>query len=307
MIHRQLILISAFTLVASSFSVKMISTKAQTASGRGEKTAGIPSQLQPSLDEGVRRFVEAQAAGQWDEVAKFLGRFRGSSRGTLYTEAHKECLLSQMRAMPMISFVRERVFFRTEILSTPTSKRWWFFTGVAEFKTTSGTAKSQAQITAYRDHGKWYFTPPSYDDEWERDRITEADFAGDKSTNISIELDPACPVEIRDFSVIIDREYLSLRRLNFTLKNKTKKKIVGYGLRLGTVDAHCFGFMQGSPTTIEPKGTAPASEVKYSAYVYYCQGESKRRLVIDSVSFADGSTWRDPRFQKNRIPKDCSF
>jgi hypothetical protein len=236
-----------------------------------------------------------------------LGRFRGGSRGPLYSQAHKECLLEQMKAMPMLSFVTERTIFSTATLSIPAANRWWGLVGAAEYKTPSGIVKSTAQITAYRDRGEWYFTPPNYDREWARDRVTVADFLVDRSNNIELELDPTCPVEISDLSVVMDREFLSLRKINFTLRNKTKKKIVGYGLRLGVVGEHCFGLLQGSPLTIEPHGTARASEVTYSGYGYYCDGEVKRRLIIDHVSFAGGSSWDDPRFRKNRIPKDCLF
>ena len=307
MMNRHSIGAGTFALLVSLFQVGVTSSQAQTTSGKRVPTAGIPFHLQPSLDQGIRRFTEAQATGRWDDVAKMLGRFRGGSRGPLYSQAHKECLLSQMKAMPMISFVTERTIFSTEILSAPAGKRWWLLMGVAELKTPSGTTKSQTQITSYRDRGEWYFTPTNYDRAWVRDRVTEADFLVDRSTNTELELDPACPVEIRDLSVVMDREYLSLRKLNFTLRNKTNKKIVSYGLRLGSVGAPCFGFMQGSPLTIEPHGMARASEVKYSAYAYYCDGEVKRRLVIDDVSFADGSSWTDPKFRRNRIPKDCLF
>jgi hypothetical protein len=306
--NRRLIVVSGLTLLASSFQIGVISAHAQTSSDRRSMTAaGIPSQLQSSLEDGLRRFTEAQAKRQWDEVARLLGRFCGGAQGLLYTPAHKECLLSQMRAMPMHSFVIQQIMITTKILSTPAGKRWWLLIGVAEFKTSSGVTKRQTQITAFRDRGKWYFTPQNYDEAWVRDRITEADFSVDRSANIEIDLDPACPVEIRELSVVIDREFHSLRRLNFTLDNKINKKIIGYGLRLGSIGAHCFGYMQGNPLIIEPHGTSRATEVKYSAYVYYCEGEAKRRIVIDDVSFADGSNWKDPRFRKNRIPKDCSF
>lgn len=307
MMNKRLIVAGIFVLLVSPFQVGITSIAAQTSFGRRVANSGIPFRLKPSLDEGIRRFTEAQATGRWDEVAKMLGRFRGGSRGTLYSPEHKECLLSQVKAMPMTSFVTEQIMFSTEILSTPAAKRWWFLMGVAKYKTSKSTIKSPSQITVYRDRGEWYFTPPNYDDDWVRDRVTEADFLVDRSANIVLELDPACPVEIHDLSVAMDREFLSLRKLNFTLRNKTNKKIVGYGLRLGSVGDHCFGFMQGSPLTIESHGTARASEVTYSAYVYYCEGETKKRLVIDEVNFADRSSWTDPRFRRKRIPKDCLF
>src|SRR4029450_13282854 len=103
-------------LSVSPLQVGITSISAQTPSGRRGATSGIPSHLQPSLDESIRRFTEAQAAGRWDEVAKMLGRFRGGSRGPLYSPEHKECLLSQMKAIPMISFVTERTIFSNEIL-----------------------------------------------------------------------------------------------------------------------------------------------------------------------------------------------
>src|SRR5262245_40596121 len=188
MLVRQSVLTIAFVLVAAACSLKMMSTSAQLSSQRRAINPNIPSELQPSLDEGLRRFIEAQANGQWDEVARLLGRFRGNSRrGFLYTPAHKECLLSQMRAAPMISFVKERVMFSTAILSEPTERRWWILEGMAEFKTASGSAKSRILMTAYRDQNEWYFTPPSDDPGWEREHVTEADLARDLSSNVSID------------------------------------------------------------------------------------------------------------------------
>lgn len=281
----------------------------QSASAPRQRYAGtkIPSRLQASLDDGLRRFVEAQANDDWNAVADLLGRFRGGARGVPFTQSHKECLLSQMRALPITSFITEQVSYSTEILSTPAGQRWWYLMGTAEFLTQAGVTKARTHLIAYLDRGRWYFTPPNYDDAWVRARVTEADLAADLSDNVEIQLDPNCPVEVRDLTVSMDRERLSLRRIRFSLVNKTGKKVKGYGLRLGRPDSPCFSLLSGQPKDIEPRGEVSGEEVTYSGYLFYCSGEVRQRLVIDSLSFADGTTWTDPRFRGKKPPMGCHF
>jgi hypothetical protein len=59
-----------------------------------------------SLKSGLKSFIKAQAAGKWDEEDRLLDRYRDGQGmgGMLFAKAHKQCLLSQMKAMPMISF-----------------------------------------------------------------------------------------------------------------------------------------------------------------------------------------------------------
>lgn len=305
MISGLLFLAIACNFWVSPYQNGMASPHAQTPSGKKGSSAYIPSQLRPSLDDGIRRFTQAQATEQWEEVARLLGRFRNGSRRHPYTQSHKECLLSQMRAKPMISFVIERIMFSTEILGMPAGKRWWWLTGAAEFRTISGITGAQTTITAYRDSGEWRFTPPNYDDDWVRQRVTDADLTADRSANVEIQLDSNCPLQIRDLSVVMHPEYLSLRRLRFKVVNKRNKKVIGYSLRLDLLGDPYSGISEGASIEIEPQATTKKDkEITYSAYSYYCEGESHRRLVIDSVSFADGSTWTDPRFRRNRRPKN---
>ncbi|MBX7224365.1 MAG: hypothetical protein K1Y36_30905 [Blastocatellia bacterium] len=268
---------------------------------------GIPPQHRHSLNSSLQRFIEAQAAEEWDEVALWLGRFRSKSGGLCYTPEQKECLLSQMRSSPIISFTVEKTTASTEILSVPDGKRWWWLTGMAEMKTSSGTTTSRIQITAYQDGGQWYFTPPE-NDEWVRRKFTEADFSVERNGNLEIQLDPHCPLSLSEIRVVMDRQFLSLRNLTFALQNKSNKKIVHYTLFLGKAGTPCFDMMQSDPLTIEPHQTiSGGGALKYSAYTYYCEGEAKRRLVISSVSFLGGSKWVDPRFRTKRPSLNCFF
>jgi hypothetical protein len=269
---------------------------------------GIPARLRPSLNQRLQRFVEAQNLGDWATVADLLGRYRGVVRGMLYTEAHKECLISQMRSWPMISFKEEKVLFSTAILAEPLSKRWWSLWGTAEIRTPDKLSTVKTEITAYRDAGQWYFTPPNYDGGWEREHVTEADQKAERNSELELQMDPECPVELLDVSVKMDPEYASLREVSFTLRNKTDKRLTGYSLRLGRVGARCFGLMSGVPLAIEPNATSPRREEEtYSAYGFYCEGIMKHRLVIDEVNFADGSRWIDPRFRRKGPLRGCLF
>jgi hypothetical protein len=66
--------------------------------------------------------------------------------------------------------------------------------------------------------------------------------------------------------------------------------------------------ISGVPRKIEPNATGTdREEVTYSGYGFYCEGEARVRVVIDSVDFADGQRWTDPGFRKKGPPKGCLF
>jgi hypothetical protein len=261
-----------------------------------------------SLKSGLKSFIEAQAAGKWDEVDRLLGRYRDGQGmyGMLFTKAHKQCLLSQMKDMPMISFEIKDLTYSTEILSRPPESRWYDLMGKATFRTQSGNVEADVdKMTAYLDQGKWYFSPTRVDSILAYQRVTEADFLVDRRESVEVQLDPRCPLEIVNLKVFMDRKAIAMRNLDFSLRNKTQKKIKGYGLRLGSVGNPCFDSMRGSLIKLAPNEIAHSDEIYYSGYNFYCNGEKKKRIVIDSVSFEDGSTWKDPRFLKTR--NDCPF
>lgn len=161
----------------------------------------LPTNLRPSLQERLSLFTRARASGGWDEVAQLLGRYRRGGTGDhLYTDTHKQCLISQMQSFPLIAFTFsfDKVQHSTEILSMPAGSRWWYLIGEGTFRLPSGEMKRQTQVVAYRDNGQWYFTPPNYDKSWEKTHITEADVSTDRADEIEVESNSKCPLEIRD-------------------------------------------------------------------------------------------------------------
>lgn len=297
-----------FVFLFCSFQNKTVLAQTQDSLDRRSQITGIPARLLPSLDERLRRFIEAQVAGNWEETASLLGRFYGGSRRSLFSQQHKDCLLTQMRAFTMTSFTTERISFSTEILGHPMAKRWWDVWGIAEFKTSSGISKSNTRIVAYLDQGKWFFTPPDYDNAWARKFVSEEDFLVNRSAELEIQLDRNCPVEVRDLNVVMERQVLASRKATFSLHNKTGKKIVSIGLRLGVLGEECFGISIGKQITINALMTSTdKAGFTYSAYQHYCTGELRHRLVIDSVYFADGSRWIDPKIKKRDRTTKCTL
>jgi hypothetical protein len=267
---------------------------------------GIPISLQPSLDHRLAMFIAAQSDQRWDDVALLLGRYRKGGNGFLYTPEHKGCLLSQIQSAPMISFVVETTGASSELRDTPPERWWWYLRGSAVFKRSSGVVTTPTTVVAYLDQGDWYFTPPNYDTEWEEAHVTAADRGADYRSEVQVDLDPGCPLEVRDLHVRMDEKYLSLRNMTFALANKTQKKITGYGLGLARDDEECFGITSGRPAAMNPGAVSVHEKpLSYSAYLYYCDGVSPRRLVFDYVQFADGSTWNDPRVLSNEYKNAC--
>ena len=253
----------------------------------------IPADLKPSLDSRLTRFTQAQADGKWDEVATLLGRYRmgGVGHHPLTGEA-KACLINQMKEIPMISFETQSVRASTEILGLPLDKRFWDLIGEAMFKTpATGEHKSQSKVTAYRDKGEWYFSPPNYDSYWLKAHLTEADLAVDRADEIEIEDTASSPIEISDVHAFIDKEYRSLLRVTFKLKNRTSKKVSAFSVLFydggGSVE-------YSAPHAIEPGGATDEKET-VSRWVYFCDGVTRNKFVVDSVSFTDGTEWNRPR------------
>src|SRR5262245_18622651 len=127
----------------------------------------LPVGLKPSLDARLTQFTKAQADGRWDEVAAMLGRYRMGDVGhhPLPRDA-KTCMVVQMKDIPMVSCVMQGYTFSAEILGVPLDRRSWDLDGEAVFRTATGEQKSRSTLTAYRDQGSWYFSPPDLDDYW---------------------------------------------------------------------------------------------------------------------------------------------
>lgn len=286
LLHFRLRLISLF---ASCFLVWSGSAAQQNQ----PRTAlrAIPVHLHASLLEGIEKFVEAQRVGNWDQVSVLLGDFRGAANGKRYTKQHKECLIEQMKSEPMLSFTTTGAGFSTAILGLPLERKWWLINGIAKFDKDGVKKERETTITAYRSEGRWFFAPPSYDERWQAEKITEADLNADMSRYLRIEIAPDCPVELVRLSVSMDPKFRSLRQLNFDLRNNSKKEVD----RLGFSILYVSGY--GSTTVGTPFHMRPGeivsrpNAVKYGGYAFYCEGEAERRFVIDWVTFKDGTRW----------------
>ena len=170
-----------------------------------------------------------------------------------------------------------------------------FIEGIAEFDKGGVKAERKATITAYRFQGRWFFTPPGYDDRWKTEKITEAELNEDFSRFLKVEIAPDCPLELVRLSVRMDPKSRSLRQLSFDLRNNSKKEVDRIAFSL----VHISG--KGSVFTSTPFEMRPGEIVSshentwYVGYVYYCEGESEKRFTIDRVTFKDGSLWSPKR------------
>src|SRR4029453_3569380 len=99
-------------------------------------------------------------------------------------------------------------------MTTPAESRWWYLSGPATLKNVGSEARS-VTVLAYRDEGDWFFTPQDLDREWETAHITEAQRAADYSSQLKLDNDPGCPLEVRDVRVGMDKTYPSLRNVSF--------------------------------------------------------------------------------------------
>lgn len=268
---------ASFMLLQSNFSTTV-----------SVQTGGsIPDELRASMDARLYSFVQAQRDGNWDLVVSMLGRYRRGGTGDhLYTPEHKACLISQMQAFPMISFTVTGVQFSSEILTMPAGKRWWYLFGDAVFGGNS-PGKQSSSVVAYRDKGEWYFTPPNFDDSWAKTHTTKSELAADHLNEVEIERTPDSPLDVLDLHVFIDTEYFSLRNVKFKLRNNTTKTVTAFNVTLSTDDGSSS---LSTPRTIDP-GDASEVAMSSSRYVYFCDGVDQDKLVVDSVSFADGSEW----------------
>jgi hypothetical protein len=205
--------------------------------------------------------------------------------------------------MIAFTFTVQEYPYSTEILSTPAGKRWWALVGEGTFRNASGIVKRPSSVTAYRDRGDWYFTPHYLDDEaWARAHLTAEQLAADYKDHVDQLLAPGCPLDIVDLHVFINPERVSSRLVQFRLRNKTDKRVKGYCFEISD-QRHdgAIGVGTGDRRdAIEPLGDSRMWEEDYDAYVYWCQGESRMRIEIQSVLFSDGVTWNAPGFPGGR-------
>ena len=205
-----------------------------------------------------------------------------------------------MKSERMLSFQATGVSFSTEILGMPLSQKWWFIRGIAEFDKNGAKAERETTITAYRFQDQWFFTPPSYDERWHAEKITEAELNADLSRYLKVNIAPNCPLQLVRLSVRMDPKFRSLRQLGFDLRNKSKKEVEAIGFRIDT-PGRTGSTTVGTPFQMYPGETVSRPDaVKYGGYAYYCEGESERRFTIDWVRFKDGSRWSLKQGQQRR-------
>jgi hypothetical protein len=203
------------------------------------------------------------------------------------TPESKACLVMQMKEIPMVAFKVKNYIFSTEILSLPLDKRSWSVVGEAVFRSTTGEQATQSHVTAYRDKGEWFFSPPNYDHQWEKSHLTEADIAVDHADEIEIENTPNAPLEIFEVHAYLDKKYLSFLNVRFKLRNQTNKKVSAFTVRF-YAEAGIAEYSTGA--AMDP-GADVEGKAHLSRYVYLCDGVTKYKFVVTSVSFADGTEW----------------
>lgn len=255
----------------------------------------LPEDLRSTLEARLAAFVSAQAQGRWDDVEELLG-----SKDVVYKSSYKRCLVSRMQEVRLVSFDLSTPSLYTcttmdlsgEAVDRVTAERLsWYVRGVAGFQTSAETWSEETQMRAYRSQGQWYFIPPqrAMQEKWEKVHYTEADFARDRRDEIEVPNPPSAPMEITDVHVHMDRRFPSIRKIKFALRNRTSKKIVQLGVKIGSKEEQGSIEMEG-PYEVKPKGYITL-ELDASAYADFCQGVSKGVLVVDHVHFADGSKW----------------
>jgi len=261
-----------------------------------DKDWKFPSELRSALESRVRSFTRAQAQGRWNDVANLLGKYRrGFSDYMPYTATHKACLISQMQTSPMIdfTFTVQEVPFSSEIYFTPPSRKWWTLVGEGVFREASRPVKRQISLTAYRDRGNWYFTPPPFDNANIPSKVTKEELAADLKDRVHLALPGDCPLDVVDLHLHIDARNPSSRVIELRLRNKTAKRVTGYELVMSDEGREgSFEIATGAPEdAIDPQGVSRKWQDSYAAYTYWCEGEAPIIIEIQLVTFADGSAW----------------
>lgn len=213
-----------------------------------------------------------------------LGRYRwGTGK---YTLAHKECVISQLQFLRMISFeTRDRQFTTADM---PLHQRWWSLEGEVLWRTKSGNEKSPMILDVYLDNGEWYFSPPNLDTYWLRKHLTDADLSADYSDEIEVVSDPISPLEIVDVHATLNRETLTDREVTFKLRNRSSKTVQNFGWR-SNYESYATGCETGCNILPGSSFEQKISSPRYDGFV--CAGVKKEKLLVDWVFFNDGSTW----------------
>jgi hypothetical protein len=278
---------------------------AQVPAGCSPSPHTLPDDLRSSLDQRFSEFLAAQAEGQWDSVAELLGRcrFGWCVDGQFYSSSYKQCIVSRMQELRILSFDLSNPDLYTcstkmelpagTVARLAAEQLSWYLRGTAGFHTSAEDWTELTQVEAYRDRGQWYFIPPqqSMQSKWEKIHFTQADLLRDRREEVEIGNRPSSPIEITVMHVYMDRKFPLERNVHFRLRNKTSKKVIALRATIGD-ESGAIDF--GGPYQIAPKGYI-ALDQGFSAYGDdFCDGVRQRALAIaiSEVDFADGSKWK---------------
>jgi hypothetical protein len=270
--------------------------------GQEDKPWMFPEALRSDLDSRVHAFTEAQASGDWVQVAILLGRYRRGGNYMLYTPSHRACLVEEMKRVPMIAFdykVWDRSF-SSEILSTAPGRRWWTLVGEATFRQGAHENKTHMSLVAYRDEGKWYFTPPPIDNGNAASHFTAEQRAADLNDKVLLQKGQSYSLEVVEFHVFMDKDNVMTHRIHFRLHNKSAKKVTSYSYRIS--ESNNDGSEESATGNNldwnAPHGISHQFESDHPTAYYWCEGEAVTKIEILDVGFEDGSTWKAARVHK---------
>ena len=264
-----------------------------------KKVWQFPTELKPALDARLNIFLSGQAEGRWDDVSGLLGDYRrGYYNGYLkFTQSHKTCLISEMRKYPMVSFdytVQESPF-SSELPTAPEGKKWWRLMGEATFRMGTKSVKQATWLIAYRDREDWFISPSTVDgSDAIRERKTEA--PKERRDQVDLLISPDCPLELVELRVLDDPNNPAARDIYFRLRNKTGGTVTRYGYEITDDRGEgSISFGTGAQKdAIAPNGVSREFHENDVVYQYWCEGESRTRIKIDHVGFADGTEWNAP-------------
>ena len=260
----------------------------------------IPPELRGSLISRLNLFLSAQAENRWNYVSSLLGNSRSALvRDVPYTSAHRACLLSAMKASPMVEFalkeVRESPYnsWRIQTASgpAPMARSAWVLFGEASFRSDSGTVKKFTSVIAYRDKEKWYLTPAAVDNV----ELTREELLRDRKDEVQLLIPADCPLELIDLRVRIDPKNVGSRDVHFRLRNRTNQRVTRYGFVIDD-EQQQGSISYAAGANLEPGGVTDEFNETHVLYSFWrCEGEPPIRIQIDHVGLADGTEWRPPK------------
>ncbi|WP_321477167.1 hypothetical protein [uncultured Paludibaculum sp.] len=254
--------------------------------------------LKLQLDATLRTFTNAQASGDWDTVARLLGRYRRGANYLAFTPSHRACLIQVMKRTPIVSltYALEYKYISSELDMTPPERRWWTLVGEATFRKNGEDVKSKTSLVAYRDRGSWFFTPPPMDYADARSHFTAELLKTDLADQVVLLNHPGSPIEVADLRSFVDPENLLSRHVRLRLHNLTRKRIIGYGFNAyDAINSGSMSFGTGAERDwIEPNGYSREFSEDIAVGGYWCEGNQTIKIEIDNVRFEDGTTWNVP-------------